>query len=75
MSDNEPPRRIDRHTIEDWAQGTLENWLPGYTDYDDVLGCQYRIRRIETDTYEVETVDGAYSAGRFRILVAVVELP
>ena len=57
-----------------WAEDTLATWMQGPTGYDDVLGAQYRIRReTEPHTYRVETLDGSYVAGRFRVLVVVLE--
>lgn len=59
-------------TVADWAEGTLECWLPGYTDRDEVTGEQYRIKQLFDGTFLVETVD-AHVGRRFRVSVSVVE--
>lgn len=67
---------VDEHMMARWAQETLAEWLPGNTDYDDVLNTpQYRIFRIDDRTYGVETPDRQELVGRFRVVVAVVALP
>lgn len=67
------PIRIDETVVLAWAQATLEEWLPGMTDYDDVLGVQYRIRHVAENTYEVGTIDG-WTAGRFAVVITVLEV-
>jgi hypothetical protein len=64
-------RKVDELVVEQWAEDKLDEWLPGWTDYDDVLGGQYRIRRVGNHTYQVESQDG-WIAGRFSVRVAAV---
>lgn len=65
---------VTPEAVQDWAVGTLEEWLPGYTQPDDETGEQYRIKQITDDTYRVETLDG-HAERRFRITVSVFEVP
>lgn len=67
---------ITAQTVADWAEGTLEEWLPGYTDYLDEHGCQFRIKLMTDGTYQVEPMRGYNDAARyFRVIVTVVEEP
>lgn len=76
MAKHMRPIRVNEDTVREWAEGTLGEWLPGYTDYDEVLGSQFRIRQHDDGTYEVGTVDGfGFSTlGRFRVIVTVLEV-
>lgn len=65
---------VDEQLVATWAQDTIAQWLPGPTDYDEVLNTpQYRVRRVDPATYDVEELDGQH-VGRFRVLAAVVAL-
>ena len=62
---------VSARTVQSWAESTLEEWLPGYTDYDDRIGGQYKIRLMKDGTYQVETTNG-YGARQFHVLVIVL---
>lgn len=65
---------INEQLVATWAQDAIAQWLPGPTDYDEVLEApQYRIRRVDPQTYDVEELDGR-RVGRYRIVAAVVAL-
>jgi len=65
---------ISAQTVADWAEGTLQEWLPGYTDVIEGHGCQYRIKLMDDDTYSVEPHHGYFGPARFfRVTVSVVE--
>lgn len=63
---------VTARTVSQWADGTLQEWLPGFTDYDDDAGRQYRIKLMDDGTYQVETTEG-FGARRFHVVVTVVE--
>jgi hypothetical protein len=59
-----------------WALDTLQEWLAGYTDWDDELGGQFRITYLGNDVlgekYRVETADRRGDHREFRLAVAVL---
>jgi hypothetical protein len=38
---------VTPNVVRDWASCVLDEWLPGYTDFDEALGGQYHISRIK----------------------------
>lgn len=63
---------VTARTVAGWAEGTLQEWLPGYTDFDEKIGGQYKVTQQTDGTYMVETTHG-YGQRRFHVLVVVVE--
>jgi hypothetical protein len=65
-----------------WARDTLEEWLRGYTDYNEECGGQFRLRPLPhaegTDldhlVFEVEPVSGGTARRHFRVSLAVDEV-
>jgi hypothetical protein len=66
-------------TVQRWALDTLQIWLPGYTDFDEELGAQFKVKWLgphgrsgKVDRFEVSTMEGR-DPRAFRLTVAVLE--
>lgn len=71
-------RSVSARTVQRWALDILTVWFPGYTDFDDALGGQYKISYLGrhgssgvVDKYEVSTLDGE-DPKTFRVTIAVL---
>ena len=61
--------------VQEWAEGTLEEWFPGYTA-SDAKRPQYKIVNVGSDLYKVE-MGSRYEPGEprvFRVTVRVEEI-
>ncbi len=72
-------RMVTSATVQRWALDVLQIWLPGYTDFDDLLGGQFKVRYMgpvgrsgKADRFEVSTIEGR-DPRSFRRTVAVLE--
>lgn len=85
MDPDLPPRGPDHplntEVVRGWAVGTLEEWLEGWTQADETVSRQYRVRVHDDGTWVFEP--DHYTSGewpavptqRFKIDVTVTEVP
>lgn len=71
--------RVNGRAVQRWGLETMRLWLPGYTDFDDELGGQFRVdylglhgNRETVDRYRVSTPD-RLDPRVFRLTLAVLE--
>lgn len=73
---------VTNAAVLDWARDTLAEWLPGYTDYREQWGGQYRIRLLPTNAdpdsdhvvIEIATCAGSEHRRHFRVTLTVDEV-
>jgi hypothetical protein len=62
--------------VLEWAEGTLGEWLPGYTDYSERANVQYKITQLDSDNFKVELAhDSSCDPRVFKVLISVEEVP
>lgn len=61
-------------TIQEWAEGTLEEWFQGYTGPDEKTNTQYRITLVDSDTYSVVDALRHQEPRVFAVTVSVTEI-
>lgn len=59
--------------VHDWATGTLEGWLDGYTDPTDTLP-QFKVTLLADGTYRVEEAWLREPCKIFKITINVEEV-
>lgn len=85
MNDTTPPSPrkptdpLDEAVVQDWAIGTLQEWLQGYTSPQEDVPTQYRVRLQSDGTFTFEPVTSSGTiyelpTQRFRIDISVTEL-
>lgn len=77
MTGNEHPlTRLTPDLVRQWAEGTIEEWLQGWTQSSDEVPVQHRVRLMTDGKYRFEPsryADNEWPEQFFRILAVVVE--
>ncbi len=72
---------VTTDVVRRWAETTLGEWFAGYTDFEETLGGQFRIRLLEPepehpDTLHAEIVTAnGHDPRRFLLTVTVTDAP
>lgn len=67
--------RVDEDMVQDWAEGTLQDWFTGYTSSDENHP-QYTITHVGEDMYMVDATypdTGHLEPRKFLVQVSVTE--
>ena len=70
--------RLTTGIVSDWAEGTLEEWLEGFSFPQENVPIQYRIQPWDDGTWVFEPHNDPYwgrPTQRFKLTVHVEEVP